>query len=124
VASERDDLIGSAGSCEFCGCEFRVPSDVMRHHCAAMQMVEHERAPGYVFPTWREALTSAYNGVDEAYERRKRMTQAAYDAGLSFRAIADAVGKTPATIHKIIGRQRGKDSDSILDSPAGVKPDA
>lgn len=27
----------AAGSCEFCGCTFRRPSDVLRHKCAAMQ---------------------------------------------------------------------------------------
>lgn len=29
--------VGAAGSCEFCGCTFRRPSDMMRHRCAAMR---------------------------------------------------------------------------------------
>lgn len=29
--------VAEAGVCEWCGCHFRVPSDVMRHCCAAMQ---------------------------------------------------------------------------------------
>jgi hypothetical protein len=29
--------ICAAGSCHWCGCSFRVPSDITRHHCAAMQ---------------------------------------------------------------------------------------
>jgi hypothetical protein len=77
-------------------------------------MIPDERAPG----TWREALVSAFDGVDEAYARRARMAQAAYDAGLSFRQIGDAVGKAPATIHRIIGNQRV--DGSVLDEPAGV----
>jgi hypothetical protein len=80
---------------------------------------------GYVWPSWRQALVAADTGVAEAYERRRRMMQAAYDAGLSFRDIAGAVGKSPATIHKIIGKQRaGDDAARILDAPAGLTVDA
>ena len=78
---------------------------------------------GYAWPTWREALTDAFEGVDRAYERRRQIVQAAYDAGLSFRAIGAAVGMSASAIHKIIGRQRGsvgrqRGSDAILDAPA------
>lgn len=30
-------MICSAGICEWCGCHFRKPSDVLYHRCAAMQ---------------------------------------------------------------------------------------
>ena len=35
--------ICAAGRCEWCGCEFRRPSDVMYHRCAAMQHIERDR---------------------------------------------------------------------------------
>ena len=82
-------------------------------------LVPVEGRPDYVWPSWREALVDAWQGVPNAYDRRKRVVQAAYDTGLSFRQIADAVGANPATVHKIIGRQRGRD-DSALDEPAGI----
>lgn len=79
--------------------------------------VPHDRADGYVWPTWREALVDACAGVTIAYDRRRRVIQSAYDAGLTFRQIANAVGMSPAAVHKIIGRQRGV-PDALLDTPA------
>lgn len=32
--------ISAAGICRWCGCTFRRPSDIMRHHCAGMQEAE------------------------------------------------------------------------------------
>lgn len=71
----------------------------------------------FIWPTWREAILDAKVGVETAYERRRRVFQAAYDAGLSFRQIAKAAGLTAPAIHKIIGKQRSK-PDELLDAPA------
>lgn len=76
--------------------------------------VPHDQADGYAFPTWRSALADAARGVETAYDRRRRVFQAAYDAGLTLGQIAEAVGLTAAGVHKIIGRQRS----ASLDSPA------
>lgn len=68
-------------------------------------------------PTWREAIVDAHQGIEHAYERRRRVFQAAYDAGLTFRQIGGAAGVSAATIYKIIGSQRGA-PDTLLDRPA------
>lgn len=70
---------------------------------------------GYAWPTWREALADAQKGIDNAYERRKRVFQAAYDAGLTLAEIGEVVGLSAAGVHKIVGRQRGGVN---LDAPA------
>lgn len=79
--------------------------------------ISDDRRPGFAFMTWRDALVDAFEGVDRAYERRQQMVQAAYDAGVSFRAIGEAVGRSAGSVHKIIGAQGGKSADEILDSP-------
>lgn len=79
--------------------------------------IPDSRREGFAFLTWRDALVDAFEGVDRAYERRQQMVQAAYDAGVSFRAIGEAVGRSAGSVHKIIGAQGGKSADEILDSP-------
>lgn len=74
--------------------------------------VPDDRTGGaYVFPTWRSALADAQRGIDHAYDRRRRIFQSAYDAGLTLGQIAEAVGLTAAGVHKIIGRQRSANLD-------------
>lgn len=116
--------ISAGGICPHCGCNFRKPSDAFSHRCAAMQeAMEHLPGPVPVDghedrrPTWREALIDAHVGVDHAYERRKRVLQAAYDAGLTIRQIGGAIGMSAGNVNKIIGKQRGK-PDALLDAPA------
>lgn len=70
---------------------------------------------GYVFPTWRTALADSHARIADAYEKRRRMFKAAHEAGLSYRAIGEATGLSPAAVGKILGKQ-GRAS---LDSPAG-----
>ena len=79
--------------------------------------IPDDRRPGFAFMTWRDALVDAFEGVDRAYERRQQIVQAGYDAGVSFRAIGEAVGRSAGSVHKIIGAQGGKSADEILDSP-------
>lgn len=71
---------------------------------------------GYVWPTWRDALLDAHSGINRARERRREVFQAAFDAGLSCRQIADAVGLTPQGVHKVIGVQGA--GPGALDAPA------
>lgn len=52
--------------------------------------------------TWREVLTYAWSGGRES---RRAVTQAAYDAGLTFRQIAEAAGVQTSTVYALIGRQ-------------------
>ena len=82
-------------------------------------------APGYVWPTWDAALRAAWKAVPDAYDQRRRTLQAAYDAGFSLREIASVVGCSPAAVHKIIGKQRGR---VRMSDPAGMSrpevPDA
>lgn len=68
----------------------------------------------HVWPSWREAILNAKLGVETAYDRRRRVFQAAFNAGLTFRQIADAAGLSPAGVQKIIGKQRSAE----LDTPA------
>lgn len=79
-----------------------------------------EGMPNHVWPTWREALVDAFESVPRAYERRRSVVQAAYDAGLTFRQIAEATGVTAAAVHKIIGNQSKEKSDGLMDEMAGV----
>jgi len=37
VADKVKEDVCAAGSCQWCGCIFRVPSDMLHHRCAAMQ---------------------------------------------------------------------------------------
>jgi DNA-directed RNA polymerase specialized sigma24 family protein len=90
---------------------------VASHRCRPLPGVVLDGDSGYAWPSWREALADAFGGVDRAYERRRQVVQAAYDAGLTFRQIGNAVGVSAATVHRIIGKQRGK-SDDLLDAPA------
>jgi DNA-directed RNA polymerase specialized sigma24 family protein len=123
-------MIAAAGSCPHCGCNYRKPSDAFGHRCAAMQEAM-ERLPGpvpvdgqedrLVWPTWREAILDAKTGVETAYDRRRRVFQAAFDAGLSLRQIAGAAGMTAAGVHNVIGKQRGK-ADAVLDEPSFQNP--
>jgi hypothetical protein len=76
--------------------------------------VPDDQNPKWAWPTWREALIDAFEGVGAAYDRRRRIAQAAFDAGLTFRQIGEAVGMSAAGVQKIIGRQRNGD----LDAPA------
>lgn len=77
--------------------------------------VPDDRTDGaYAFPTWRSALADAQKSIEHVYDRRRRIFQAAYDAGLTLGQIGEAVGLTAAGVHKIIGRQRG----ASLDAPA------
>lgn len=78
-------------------------------------------ASGYVWPTWREALQSAAHGIEAAYEHRRRVMQAAYDAGLTMKQIGNAMGLSPAGVNKIIGRQRGADLDTPAFQPKGSR---
>jgi hypothetical protein len=129
--SEQPNGICAAGSCQWCGCTFRRPSDVMYHRCAAMQegaeppemppsVFEPEwlkqagraDAPpsderGYRMPTWRDAIEQSQRQITHAYDRRKGIFQQAYRAGLTMRQIGEAAGMSAAGVQKIIGRQRG-----------------
>jgi DNA-directed RNA polymerase specialized sigma24 family protein len=74
--------------------------------------------PDHAWPSWREALTDAQAGIENAYDRRRRVFQAAFDAGLTLAEIAGVVGLSAQGVHKIIGKQRGPGDGSLLDSPA------
>jgi DNA-directed RNA polymerase specialized sigma subunit len=75
--------------------------------------------------SWREALIDATKGVDHAYDRRRRIYQTAYDAGLTMQAIADVVGLSQTAVHKIIGNQgRHRDVAALLESPSHESDDA
>jgi hypothetical protein len=103
--------------CEKCGTSLS-PREAATHQCVPLPGPVHIGDSGYVWPTWREALVDAHDGVDRAYERRREVFQAAYDAGLTMRDIGGAVGMSAANVNKIIGRQRGKNAAVLLDAPA------
>jgi transposase len=72
--------------------------------------------------TWRQALRDAHEGVAQAKETRRRVFEAAHEAGLSMRAISGAVGLSAATVHRIIGLEPEPDAEDLLDSPVREPP--
>lgn len=86
----------------------------------ANPILDEPRAPGYVFPSWRDALLSGQDGVTAAYDRRRAIFKAANEAGISMRAIAEVVGISPAGVNKVIGRKADRDVNDLLASPARV----
>lgn len=76
------------------------------------QMPPADDLSGYVFPTWRAALSDAQVRIADAYEKRRRLFVKASEAGLSYREIGEATGLSAAGVGKIIGRDR-----TTLDSP-------
>lgn len=74
---------------------------------------------GYVFPTWEDALGDAQKAISHAYEARRRTMQAAYNAGLTMRSIAEATGLSAAGVSKIIGPQKAKDQAAKLREVGG-----
>jgi hypothetical protein len=73
-------------------------------------------ASGYVFPTWRDYLKDAHEGVSWAYERRRRAFSAAHGAGLSYREIGEATGLSAAAVGKALGKQPRATLDSVASS--------
>ena len=71
--------------------------------------------------TWEDAIADAFAGVDRAYAHRRAVCRAANEAGLSMRNIGAVVGKSSATVHKIIGGARKpRDVDALLNAPAVI----
>lgn len=60
---------------------------------------------GYVFPTWRAALSDAHARIADAYEYRTRLFRKAHEAGLSYREIGEATGLSAAAVGKVLGKQ-------------------
>jgi hypothetical protein len=88
------------------------------------QASEHPPANerGYAFPTWEQALKDAFDGIERAYEHRRRTIVAAHQAGLSYHTIARAVGKSPAMVHKAAGgKGNAVGQEELLRSPAGAE---
>lgn len=95
-----------------------IPESIVQAAAASMGPVPVDGKPKHIWPSWREALLDAHLLIDHAYDRRRRVFQSAFDAGLTCAQIGETVGMSAAGVHKVIGRQRG--GPDLLDAPANA----
>ena len=71
--------------------------------------------------TWEQVLIRAYRAVAAAKAERSRVTRAALDAGLSTRAIGEAVGVPHSTVWRYAGKKGGASGKDLLHAPADTE---